>query len=214
MAYRRTEEISHRIAARREAILASARAVVTAEGFQALNMQLIADRTGLATGTLYRYFRSKAELCQEIVTAISEREVAVLRRIAASDDAPLERLWRAVFAFSRRAMRARTLAYALMAEPVGPEVDQLRLHYREELAKVLVGLIEASVAAGTLPPQDARARAAFMVGAFIEGVIGPHAPEVPPERHVALASDIASFCLLGAGASPQALASLGHARAA
>ena len=214
MAYRRTPQIRHRLEARRQAILAAARAVVAEGGFQALGMQLVAERTGLATGTLYRYFGSKAALCTEIVTGVSEREVAVLRRIAASPGPPLERLHRAVYAFSRRAMRARKLAYALMAEPVAPELDALRIHYREELAGVLVGLIEACVAAGTLPPQNARARAAFMVGAFIEGVIGPHAPDLPPEEHGALAGDIASFCLLGVGATPQSLAAAMHGNAA
>jgi len=94
-------------------------------------------------------------------------------------------------------MQARRLAYALMAEPVDNTLDRLRIRYREALAQVLVGLIEECVAAGTLPPQNASARAAFMVGAFIEGVVGPHAPDLPADI---LAEDIASFCLRGAGA--------------
>lgn len=201
MAYRRTEQISHRLAARRQAILAAAQAAVAEAGFHALSMQAVADRAGVAAGTLYRYFPSKAGLCTEIVTGVSEREVGVLRAIAAGDEPVLDRLGRAIATFARRALRARTLAYSLMAEPAGPELDRLRIHYREQLAGVLVGLIDEAVGEGALPPQDATARAAFMVGAFIEGVIGPHAPELPPARHAALAEDIARFCLAGAGAT-------------
>lgn len=50
------------------------------------------------------------------------------------------------------------------------------------------------------------ARAAFMVGAFIEGVVGPHAPDLPPAARGALADDIVSFCLRGASATAQSLA--------
>lgn len=211
MAYRRTEQTSHRLAARRQAILTAARGIVSDVGFHGLNMKIVAEAAGVATGTLYRYFPSKASLCIEIVTGTSERELVVLRRIAASDDAPIDRLWSAINTFSRRAMQARRLAYSLMAEPVEPELDRLRIHYREALSEILVGLIEESVAADTLPKQNAAARAAFMVGAFIEGVVGPHAPDLPLAARGALSDDIASFCLRGAGATAQSLAARGRA---
>ena len=82
MAYRRTEKISQRLAARRRAILLAARSIVTEHGFQALNMQLVADTAGVAIGTLYRYFPSRADLCIEVVTGISERELMLLRQMA------------------------------------------------------------------------------------------------------------------------------------
>jgi AcrR family transcriptional regulator len=169
-------------------------------------MQQVAERSGVATGTLYRYFPSKANLCAETVKGISDRELAVLRRIAGSQGAPLARLWAAIHTFTRRAMQARTLAYALMAEPGEPAVDRLRLQYREELASVLAALIDESVANRSLPVQAAPASAAFMVGAFIEGVIAPHAPDIAPDGIAALADDIASFCLRGAGADARQLA--------
>lgn len=204
MAYRRTERIVHRLAERRQDILTAARNAVAQAGFQALSMQDVAARAGVATGTLYRYFPSKTDLCVELVTTVSERELDVLRGIATGGGAPLDRLIRVIATFSRRAMQARRLAYALMAEPMDSALDRLRIHYREALAQVLVGLIGECVDAGTLPPQNAAARAAFMVGAFIEGVVGPHAPDLPPDM---LAEDIATFCARGAGAVPAATTS-------
>jgi AcrR family transcriptional regulator len=205
LAYRRTERVSNRLAARRAAILAAARDVVARDGFQGLSMQQVAERSGVATGALYRYFASKENLCAETVKGISDRELSVLRRIVGSEGPPLARLWAAINTFTRRAMQARTLAYALMAEPGEPAVDRLRLRYRKKLASVLEGLIDESVADGSLPAQTASASAAFMVGAFIEGVIAPHAPDIAPDGIAALADDIASFCLRGAGADERQL---------
>ena len=200
MAYRRTEAMTGRLAERREAILAAARAMVMEDGFAGLSMQGVARRSGVATGTLYRYFPSKDALCAEVVTDVSDREVALLRRIALTSGTPLQRLHDAIATFSSRAVRARKLAYALMAEPVGRALDDLRIRYREQLAQVLVGLIEDAIADRSLPPQNPAASAAFMVGAFIEGVIGPHAPDLPAAERAALAETIAGFCLRGAGA--------------
>lgn len=207
MAYRRTEQVSRRLAARRQAILDAARGIVAELGFRGLGMQLVAEATGVATGTVYRYFPSKADLCTELVTSVSERELAVLRAISAAEGRALDRLWAAVDTFARRALRARRLAYALMAEPGEPEVDRLRLRYRGELARVIAGLIEESIADGSLPAQSAPASAAFIVGAFIEGVIGPAAPDAElPGEGPALGGDIARFCLQGAGARERDLA--------
>jgi AcrR family transcriptional regulator len=211
MAYRRTERVNHRLAARRRAILEATRGIVADVGFRGLSMQVVAEATGVATGTLYRYFPSKGELCTEVVTAVSERELAVLREVAAGEGPPLPRLARAVATFARRALRARTLAWALLAEPVEPEVDRLRLGYRQEIADVIAGLVDECARSGTLPAQSASASAAFIVGAFIEGVIGPHAPaagRAGPNAQ-ALVNDIARFCLRGAGARARDLEAAG-----
>lgn len=206
LVYRRTEQISLHMAARRETIALAARAIVAEHGFQALSMQQVAGQAGVATGTLYRYFPSKDDLCAEIVTTISERELEHLRETMAAEAPPLDRLWRAVHSFSARALRARVLAYSLMAEPVEPQLDRLRIHYRAALADNIANLIEQGIADKSLPDQNAAASAAFMVGAFIEGVIGPHAPKLAAEEQSRLAETIASFCLRGAGARPRDLA--------
>jgi hypothetical protein len=65
----------------------------------------------------------------------------------------------------------------MIAEPVDTEVDQFRQNYR----KVLIGKIEARIRAAIegkhLPEQDAGLAAAALVGAMLEGLIGPLAPE-------------------------------------
>ncbi|HSJ96418.1 MAG TPA: TetR/AcrR family transcriptional regulator [Myxococcota bacterium] len=49
-------------AQQRQRILDSARAVFFRDGFMAANLDEVAERAGVAKGTLYRYFENKAEL--------------------------------------------------------------------------------------------------------------------------------------------------------
>ena len=46
----------------RRRILDAARAVFFQDGFVATNLDKVADQAGVAKGTLYRYFESKADL--------------------------------------------------------------------------------------------------------------------------------------------------------
>jgi AcrR family transcriptional regulator len=179
MIYRRTENVVRRLAERREAIAAAARALAAEGGMAAVQIAPVAARAGIAAGTVYRYFPSKTELVAAIVTAVSERELAAMR--AAADAAPglLSALAAAVTTFAARALHQRRLAWAVIAEPVDPDIDALRLAYREALVAELERRLAAAVRAGHVPEQDARLAASALLGALIEGLIGPLAPGAP-----------------------------------
>src|SRR5215831_1350369 len=83
MIYRRTENVARRLAERRETILAAARALASEGGMAAVQIAPVAARAGIAAGTVYRYFPSKTELVAAVVSAVSERELAAVRRAAA-----------------------------------------------------------------------------------------------------------------------------------
>jgi AcrR family transcriptional regulator len=122
---------------------------------------------------LYRYFPSKADLFAEIVRTVSQREVDVLREIAESGGSATDRLAAAVRAFASRALRGRGLAYAVIAEPVDPEVDDVRLEYRRIHCGTFARILRDGIAGGAFPPQHVGASAACLVGAVIEGLVGP-----------------------------------------
>src|SRR3981189_812946 len=134
MVYRRTESAPQRLADKRARILKAARDLVADGGWPAAQVDHVAVKAGVATGTVYRYFPSKAELCAEIVATVSAREVEIVKAGAAADGSPVEKLQAAVRTFASRALRGRRLAYALIAEPVDPEVETVRLDYRAQLA--------------------------------------------------------------------------------
>jgi AcrR family transcriptional regulator len=110
------------------------------------------------------------------VTAVSERELAAMRAAADAAPGPLSALAAAVTTFAARALHQRRLAWAVIAEPVDPEIDAVRLAYREALVAELERRLAAAVRAGHVPAQDARRAAPALLGALIEGLIGPLAP--------------------------------------
>ena len=177
MAYRRTERVEARLADNRARILRAARQLVSDGGFRQAQIASVAALAEVAVGTVYRYFPTKADLFAEIVRTVSQREVDVLRQIADSGGPASERLAAAVRTFASRAIRGRRLASAVLAEPVDPEVDDVRLEYRRIHYGTFERIIREGIAAGEFPSQDVAASAACLVGAFMEGLVSPLAFE-------------------------------------
>jgi hypothetical protein len=53
--------------------------------------------------------------------------LTVVNGVADTDKIPADKLTAAIRTFANRALRGRRLAYALIAEPVDPEVEAVRL---------------------------------------------------------------------------------------
>ena len=176
MPYRRTDNVVRKLAARHAAILQAAQALAAEGGMTAVQIVPVAARAGIAAGTVYRYFPAKTELVAALVAAFSEREIAALAQAADGAPGPLSALAAAITTFAARTLANRRLAFALIAEPVEPEIDAARVSYRSALARTFEARIRAALAGGHLPDQDAALAAPALVGALIEGLIGPLAP--------------------------------------
>jgi AcrR family transcriptional regulator len=176
MPYRRTENVVRKLAARHDAILQAARALASDGGMAAVQIAPVAERAGIAAGTVYRYFPSKTELVTALVAALSETEIAALAKAADSAPGPLSALAAAIVSFSARALANRRLAFALIGEPVEADIDGARVSFRRALAGEFERRIRTAIAGGHLPDQDAAVAAPALVGALIEGLIGPLAP--------------------------------------
>ena len=129
MAYRQTEARLQKDGEQRQRILELALARVADGGFAALTMQSLADDAGIATGSLYRHFSGKGELAAEVFARASQREVDALGVLLKDSGSAAERLSRGLHQFAARAWGSRQLAFALIAEPVDPEVDEQRLEF-------------------------------------------------------------------------------------
>jgi AcrR family transcriptional regulator len=201
LAYRRTQQIEERLADKRERIVKAVRRVVGEVGFRDAQIAMVAAAAGVATGTVYRYFPSKAELFAEAVSANSRHEVEVMAQIVAADGSPVQRLQDAIRVFASRALQAKQLAYAMIAEPADVEVDTARLEYRRAFGRLFRQLIDEGMQRGELPAQDSEATSACIVGALIEGLIGPLAPDAAkPMQENRLIDTILRFCLGAVGA--------------
>ena len=80
-------------ARRRETILDAALVVAAAGGYEAVQMRTVAERVGIAVGTLYRYFPAKTHL---LVAALTRefRRLDSAGDWASGEGTPLERLER------------------------------------------------------------------------------------------------------------------------
>ncbi len=205
MVYRQTENASRRLADKRARILKAARDLVADGGWVAAQVDHVAARAGVATGTVYRHWSSKAELCAEIVATVSAREVGIVKAIADADGTPVEKLDAAIRTFAGRALRGRRLAYALIAEPVDPEVETVRLDFRGQLALGFERILRQGIMRGVFPRLDPAVAAACIVGAFMEALVGPLAPAkgTGPSADRHLIDQITRFCLRASVGCPE-----------
>lgn len=186
MAYRETDHTRAKKTLTRERLLKAARDLVAQGGFAAATAAAVAERSGVAAGSIYRHFPNKSELVAEVFRYATEHEVANV--LAASEpltaaDLCAERLLRAVVSFAERALRGPQLAYALIAEPVDPRVEQERLKYRLAYAEIFEDLIREGMKHGEFAQQNAAVSAAALVGLLAESLIGPLFPgqNIAPE---------------------------------
>jgi AcrR family transcriptional regulator len=182
----------------RERLLHEARKLLEEGGFAAASVQAIAERSGVAAGTLYRHFSSKAELFVELVRDNAKRDIAAMKA-AASAGGSVERLEAIVATFARRALRNPRLAWALAYEPVDPQVDAERLVYRREHCRRMAKLLRQGIAAGEIPNQNVELSAAAIVGAIAESLVGPLSPIGEITSHEELIATLVRFCRRGLG---------------
>jgi AcrR family transcriptional regulator len=196
MAYRRTPAVQARIDAQRAALLAAAADVLADSGYAGCSIAAVARRAGVASGTVYTYFASKSELVAEVFRRIVTHEVDVVRAAAGTGRAT-DRTAAVIETFAGRALQAPRRAYALLAEPVDPVIDALRLAYRRAFRDVLADAIELGVRTGDLPAQNAPVVAAALVGAIGEALIGPLAAGQPDPHTVPTLIEFASRAVGG-----------------
>jgi AcrR family transcriptional regulator len=160
----------------RERLLLAATEVLESGGYAAATVAAIAERAGVATGTLYRHFASKADLFVEVFRTIAEHELATMQRAASATRSAGEELEAVIGTFAARALSRPRLAWALVYEPLDPLVDAQRIAYRRAYARRLALFLRERVEAGELPDQDPDTTAAALIGGIVEALVSPLSP--------------------------------------
>ena len=203
MAYRATERTEARKAATRERIVSAARELIAHGGYAEAQVAAVAERAGIATGTVYRHFPSKADLFAEVFRTASQHEVDALTEAAASAPGDASaKVAAAAEAFARRALMAPRLAWALLAEPVDPAIEAERLAFRRAYGEAMARIVSDGIDAGELPAQDAEVVAAALVGAIGEAMVGPLSPTAGPHDPEDLIAALRDFCIRSTGKDP------------
>lgn len=147
----------------RRRILESARDVFFRDGFMHANLDEVAARAGVAKGTLYRYFDSKAEL---YVAVLAEDGSAFERRMRETVDTPscppperIRRLGRFYFSHWMRNPEYFQIFWAIENQPVIGELPDSVIAEVTRLWEKCVGMlaevVERGVAEGDFAPCDA-----------------------------------------------------------
>jgi AcrR family transcriptional regulator len=204
MAYRETEKMRNRKAEARRRIVECTQQCVVEGGFRNARVTTVAECAGVATGTIYRHFESKEDLFAEIFRIATQREVDKVAEALATEGNAVIRLERALRQFAVRALRAPTMAWSLIAEPVDPKVEEERLQFRRAYAELFQRAIEEGMAEGSLPQQQAAQSSTCLVGAIAESLVGPLSPsmaEMPVQAghndSHPLVDSIICFCMQG-----------------
>src|SRR5207248_5186651 len=98
----------------RQRLLRAAQELIEHGGYGAASVIAIAERAGVAAGTLYRHFASKEELFVEVFRSVCAREERAMRAASAAVESggAVEQLERVLGTFAERALRNPRLAWA------------------------------------------------------------------------------------------------------
>ncbi|MCF7641035.1 TetR/AcrR family transcriptional regulator [Acinetobacter johnsonii] len=199
MSYKRSSLMQERMEQNREAILQSARELIAQGGIKDAQIQAIAERAGVSSGLVYRYFDNKSQVLIEVLSEAIQHEVKILNHIAESELSSKQKLGKAVTTFVKRAMNSPQLAYSLMFEPVDAELEHERFRSKQLIKQSIKEILAAGKINGEFGFEDLNTAALCVVGAMTFVVIEP----LNPSRNVMFdqnykdyfVKQIAEFCV-------------------
>ncbi|MFN4186482.1 MAG: TetR/AcrR family transcriptional regulator [Acinetobacter johnsonii] len=176
MSYKRSSLMQKRMEQNREAILQSARELIAQGGIKDAQIQAIAERAGVSSGLVYRYFDNKSQVLIEVLSEAIQHEVKILNHIAESELSSKQKLDKAVTTFVKRAMNSPQLAYSLMFEPVDAELEHERFRSKQLIKQSMKEILVAGKINGEFGFEDLNTAALCVVGAMTFVVIEPLNP--------------------------------------
>jgi AcrR family transcriptional regulator len=168
------------IAGAHDGILEAARRLLASEGYERLTMRAIAAGSGLATGTLYRYYRAKDEIVYALMQDDWRLTDGALEEIAsraaarrplgrAETAALLEGFFASLHGFSSKYAGVWRLMALTPEEEKSPSVRAYRTEdYVGRLQTLMRSVIEAGAAetADAAKPDDLALKAAVLTRIF------------------------------------------------
>ena len=141
--------------ARRQAILEAALAVFTAEGFAAAKLDHVAEKAGVAKGTIYLHFKDKQDLFEQMVREAVSPVIVRLEALAQLPDLPVDTILQGMFNLFRTEVlgtQRKDLLRLVLTE--GPRFPAIGAFYHREVVsrglKLMSELLERAKANGEL----------------------------------------------------------------
>lgn len=151
----------------KNAIYDAAVAIATQEGPDALTMDRVAERAGVAKGSLYNYFPNKLELVRFVRSKLFDPVDAMSDEILSRDQSALDKLpaiFRAWFTFMNEHRGVMNLIFDYKTSHKSMQVDDLK--EQKQPIEVLVRLIDQGISEGVFRPVDSKIYARLLFGAL------------------------------------------------
>lgn len=157
-------------------ICAAALDAFAEKGFAAAKLDEIARRAGVSKGTLYLYFRDKAELFRAVVRDAIAPNVEAITSALQSLDAPVADVVRMFLAgFADREERLPVGAVAKIVIGESRNFPELARVWHDEVASkaiaALAGFVERAQQRGEVRPGDPRLYALSLMGPMVLGAL-------------------------------------------
>lgn len=149
------------------AILEAALTLFVRSGFHATRVEEIAERAGVAKGTVYEYFPSKEALFKGILDLSFQRYCGTAREAVRSRGRASAQLAALIEASQAFARENRPLARIVLETLSGMD-EQLRVHIlttRAQVRQIFQQVIEAGIQAGEFRPLDPDLATSAVMGA-------------------------------------------------
>ena len=168
--------MQERMEQNRSTILQSARELIASGGIKDAQIQAIAERAGVSSGLVYRYFENKSQVLIEVLSAAIQHEIQILNVIAVSKLNAKQKLHKAVTTFVKRAMNSPQLSYSLMFEPVDPVLEHERYRSKQLIKQSINQILAEGKQSGEFDFEDLNTASLCVVGAMTFVVIEPLNP--------------------------------------
>ncbi|MGK5556215.1 TetR/AcrR family transcriptional regulator [Actinomadura kijaniata] len=161
---------------RRQQILDAARACFVRKGVHDTSMQDIFAESGLSAGAVYRYFRSKNEIIEAIMSMVLTEVRGFVTDLASADpplplDEVIERITRRVTALSGEDGPVHMAPHAWSLAMHDPALRSYIKENMTTLREAWIGYVERLIAAGTLPADTDPVAASKVIFALMPGFL-------------------------------------------
>lgn len=190
---------------KREAILAAALHVFSEKGYHPATIDEIAERAGVGKGTVYSYFRSKAELMEQLIELSTKAELESAERSVAGFEKALDQL-HALAAIERKHLEQHEpfirFLMSDLASAVTPEFRDAMEETRRRLEELVAGVIRRGQEEGIFKKEIDPEFAAMLILALRGGLLHYwFAQEESPKVDAgAITRQIVDFVLYGLAA--------------
>ena len=127
---------------RRQAILDAALAVFSSNGFAAARLDDVAERAGVAKGTIYLFFADKEDLFEQMIVGAVEPVLTKARSIAEAPELSLDAVLARLFAlFRTEVLLTGRKHIALLVITEGARFPRIAAFYHREVISKMLALV-------------------------------------------------------------------------